>query len=280
MVHVKYFPFIRSLYFSYALIFDWLVIFFLIGISAWLDHWLAPVAVVLIAGRMKGLTELIHELSHGNGARNKYINFVFEMVCGPATLNTVESYWLLHAEHHRYLGTADDPAQIWFDQFQILNTRRAILDIFIKPLLGRALWNLITEIIQIRLKCRNYLRNMLLFWIPTLLLVFWLEFESLFFIYWMIPLFFIYPSLAFWSEVFDHFRTESGVRTCKGSWILRATIMTHNCGYHQLHHLRPDIPWYALPKVSQKHTFDRDVVGTLTQLFMALKKIDEPKAAT
>ncbi|WP_161564971.1 fatty acid desaturase [Okeania hirsuta] len=88
-----------------------------------------------------------------------------------------------------------------------------------------------------------------MFWIPTLFISYNLGVIKILLLYWFIPYLFIFPVILYWNIIVNHYHTETGTRTVINpisNWI------THNNGYHYIHHLFPNIPWYKLPKVHQE----------------------------
>jgi fatty acid desaturase len=61
-------------------------------------------------------------------------------------------------------------------------------------------------------------------------------------LYWVVPMLWCYSSFFYWSEIEDHFNTNTGTRTNVG-W---TNWLTHNNGFHSVHHKYPRIPWYRL----------------------------------
>lgn len=64
--------------------------------------------------------------------------------------------------------------------------------------------------------------------------------------YWIVPQILISPVLNYWSEIGDHYRVTGGRTRSDINWLLNR-LVSHNIGYHALHHADPSIPWFALP---------------------------------
>ena len=71
-------------------------------------------------------------------------------------------------------------------------------------------------------------------------------------LYWFIPYTFVFSTLNYWSEVGDHFRV-SGATTRSDLNRFVNTFVSHNIGYHALHHKYSSIPWFHLPEAYRAH---------------------------
>lgn len=98
----------RSLF---ALCLEWLIVCITIGTAVWAATWWAyALAVVVIATRQHALLILYHDAVHGHFARRPWLNdLLVNLFVGVPVLMPVEIYRPLHLQHHRALGTTDDP---------------------------------------------------------------------------------------------------------------------------------------------------------------------------
>ena len=71
-------------------------------------------------------------------------------------------------------------------------------------------------------------------------------------VYWLIPYTFIFSTLNYWSEVGDHYRVSGAKTRSDLNWFLN-TFISHNIGYHALHHKYSSIPWFRLPEAYRAH---------------------------
>ena len=69
---------------------------------------------------------------------------------------------------------------------------------------------------------------------------------------WLIPYTFIFSTLNYWSEVGDHFRVSGAKTRSDLNWFVN-TFISHNIGYHALHHKYSSIPWFRLPEAYRVH---------------------------
>jgi fatty acid desaturase len=71
-------------------------------------------------------------------------------------------------------------------------------------------------------------------------------------LYWLIPYAFVFSTLNYWSEVGDHYRVTGAATRSDLNWFVN-TFVSHNIGYHALHHKYSSIPWFRLPEAYRAH---------------------------
>ena len=74
-------------------------------------------------------------------------------------------------------------------------------------------------------------------------------------LFWIVPALAVMATLNYWSEVGDHYRVR-GAETRSDLNPLLNRLVSHNIGYHALHHRDPKIPWYLLPKAYAAHNHE------------------------
>lgn len=225
---------------------DWLLIATLISIGVYFDHWIVFLLLAWPIGLMQfAIGEaLAHEASHYNLFRSRRWNDWGEWVLSLPFLFSLSDYRKEHRLHHTKIGELEDHLVADYRARGLFNTPLRMLWIWLgQPLLGIAGF--------------HYLRSVL-FEISSLrsvvkLTVFWGTLFSLciatgnigyLLCLWILPLTWTYPAFLWWSEIRDHFNTKCGTRTDTG-WL---NYVTHNNGYHYVHHKYPTIPWYRLPE--------------------------------
>lgn len=95
----------------FALARQWIAIAAAVAFVVYVDKWWAwPIAAILIATRQHALLVLMHEASHFHLLSNRKLNdIISDLFCAfPSNVTTV-GYRYQHAEHHRYVNTAQDP---------------------------------------------------------------------------------------------------------------------------------------------------------------------------
>ena len=81
---------------------------FLFAISEW--TWLMPVLWLWFGAGMNGLVNLMHECAHYHVFKSRWgSDFLGHWVLGPLALTDFDDYRKRHWEHHRHLGTDEDP---------------------------------------------------------------------------------------------------------------------------------------------------------------------------
>ena len=101
--------------------------------------------------------------------------------------------------------------------------------------------------------------QLILFWAPLIFtcLIFG-QLHNLF-MYWIVPLLWVYPIFNYWSEIEEHYNTRNGSRSNIGKLL---NFLTHNEGYHSVHHRYPTIPFYNLPKAHIAFPLPDDDIST------------------
>lgn len=229
-----------------AITLDCLSIAFLISIGLYLDDW----RVWLILAWPIGLFQfalgecLTHEASHYNLFRSRWMNVAGEWLYCIPFFFTLSDYRREHAVHHHKLGDAEDHIVRDNQQRGLYETPPKLVWIwFCMPILGLAgLWFLRScSHLASSLKSVG---KIFIFWSLILLVGVHWGFTTEIVFGWLLPLFWCCASFLWWSEIRDHYNTRTGTRSDLG--ILN--VLTHNNGYHDVHHRFPSIPWYRLPE--------------------------------
>ena len=71
-------------------------------------------------------------------------------------------------------------------------------------------------------------------------------------LYWLVPYTFVFSTLNYWFEVEDHYRVSGAKTRSHLNWFFN-TFVSHNLGYHALHHKYSSIPWFRLPEAYRAH---------------------------
>jgi fatty acid desaturase len=226
---------------------DWAAITSIIALALQLDSWLFyPLAVWLIGCFQFALSEaLLHEASHHNLFRRRAWNDRLEVLYGLPFFQTVEQMRSEHVIHHTRLGKPGD--QLVADYEAIgLNARDANVFWlwFVKPILGFAGWYYCRAL---SLRPWREGRKIFVFWLVILVAFAAFGILHLLVLYWLIPFVWACQSFLYWSEITDHYRTETGIRS---NLSRLKNMLHHNNGYHYTHHHYPTIPWYRLPRAS------------------------------
>lgn len=233
---------------------DWIFILTVAGLSIFLDHWLAWLVAVLFIGVMQfSLAEaILHEAAHYNLFRSRRMHHWLQFLYAWPFLQTLGDYRAEHLNHHQHLMTDRD--QTWIDyRLYGLNAKHPNVFYiwFIKPFTLFPTWFF--------LRHGNALLNRAT-WLP--LGIFWGSVGGVFLVlgqihllllYWFTPLLLVYPIVNYWSEIEEHYNALSGSRSNLNRMV---NFLTHNEGYHSVHHKHPSIPFYNLPKAHRALTSD------------------------
>lgn len=232
-------------------------------------YWLAPLAIVVIAGLQNHLLILFHEGSHWlMHPKKKWNDFFTDLFCGAPLLQYVCNYRLLHWTHHRSTGTEGvDPEIELYEGQDFRYVRRSGI---------ATAWMLFKDLFVINLvrfqisfyryafraaKTQGHVvygpKEALAFflvWFPVGALAYafglWLELL----LFWFLPLFtvtFLFLKL----HVYGEHNGLDGPTELERTWFHRLPAWVNfliypiYSGYHVEHHLFPTVPWYAMPRL-------------------------------
>jgi fatty acid desaturase len=242
---IKYYLRPNSYYSFLAILRDWLMI----GCIVWLNvHyqsiWLYIPSVWLIGAFQFALGEsMLHDAAHHTLFTKKSLHYHLEFLYSLPFFWTVKHYRKEHLVHHSYLGKPKDRLVDEYEEFGFNTPGRNFFWLWmIKPITGYAGYHYLKEITLERF--RNGGIKIILFWAIIIISFAVLQQLQLLVLYWLVPYFWSYYSYVYWSEVSDHYNTSSGTRSNLNPI---TNFITHNNGYHYLHHKYPTIPWFQLP---------------------------------
>lgn len=190
---------------------------------------------------------LLHEASHWNLFKSRKLNDRLDFLYALPFFTTITTYRREHLAHHRELNKGDDHLQVDYDEWGLNTSKRGIFWLWwVKPSLGHSGWHTIKSVVLDN-NAREWTK-ILAFWTPVISLAAWAGALDLLLVYWFVPFLWCQSTMMYWSEVEDHYRTNSGTRTNIGRLYNR---LFHNNGYHHVHHDYPTIPWYRLHEAHQ-----------------------------
>ena len=248
---------------------DWLVIAGAISLSIYIEHWAVWVASVWVIGIMQfALAEaVLHEASHYNLFRSRHLHHRLQFLYAWPFMQTMNDYQAEHLAHHKYLMTERDQTSLDYKMYGLAKREPNLFFIwFIKPFTFYPTWHYLRHG-NAALDRANWL-PLGLFWIAVGGLFVALGQAQYFLLYWIVPLLWVYPILNYWSEIEEHYNTSDGSRSNLSRVI---NFLTHNEGYHTVHHRYPTIPFYNLPKahaafVGDESDISRGFLDTYRQL--------------
>ena len=227
---------------------DWIIIAGAVTISIIADHWVVLIATVCVIGIMQfALAEaVLHEASHYNLFRSRKLHHRLQFLYAWPFLQTMKDYQEEHLAHHRFLMTSQDQTTEDYRRYGLHDNPNLFYIWLVKPLTLFPTWNYI-RYGNAALDKSNW-TALGLYWGILLASFTALGQAHNLVLYWIIPLFWVYPILNYWSEIEEHYNTQYGSRSNLGRVL---NFLTHNEGYHTVHHLYPTIPFYNLPKAHE-----------------------------
>lgn len=250
-----------------ALLFEWAIIIFTIylalRIGAW---WSAVAAFVVVSTRQHALLILYHDAVHGHFARDGRVNdFMVNLFVGVPALLPVEVYRPLHIDHHRELGTDQDPERQLLYVNQAWNYQPLPAGALLRQLLGDLFIVNGARTIAAWRKSRPFppisAQTLLIAaaWIITLGL--WLVAQPalamIALALWVVPLLTLTQLLQKLRSYAEH-SGGPGVTPGWNDWTYswrpgqlgRMTIWPYNINRHCEHHQQPELAWHQLPPVA------------------------------
>lgn len=254
-----------------ALIFDWGVIFGVIGFSVWMNDWIVYLISVWIIGAFQYAIgeSLFHEASHYNLFKTKKLNNYLEWVYAVPFFVDMAQYRTEHLNHHYKMNTEADHIVRDYEVHGLNNPNKNLFWMwFIKPIIGYAGLFYIRFAIKLNpLKCSI---KFAIFWLPIISIFWYFDVLPILAMYWFIPFLWSFASFFYWAEISEHYNTKSGSRSDIG---FLKNLFHHNGGYHYIHHMYPTIPWYNLPKAHNALTpYDVDISTGFIDTYHQMKK--------
>lgn len=264
--------------------FHWSIIAAAIALSmlAWRELPLAAaiavyvVALVVIGGRQRGLSGLVHQASHGTFMASAHGNAVFAALLGGyPVLQSYTGYQQSHVVlHHGRFGSAKDPDYAFFRDAGLYeegaDSRR----------LNRYLFGLLSPIAVMRyvgfvIRSRIWTSDdsqserlgRLLYYVAAIAAISWFDVWPYVLGYWFVPLVTTQAWIGALSELAEHYpfmnRSQRGLirmsrnRDFGPAW--RLLIGEHRGeGYHLVHHLFPRLPIWNLHRAHRVLLADAD----------------------
>ncbi len=239
---------------------DWMAICLIAAFSIWANNiFIYLVSVWAIGIFQFAIGEgLLHEATHHNLFKNKLWNEQLEFLYAFPVLRTISSYREHHFPHHKGLGGEEDYIPEYYEMIGLNKENKNLFWLlFLKPVLGFTFYHFSIDAYY-HLKGLDYRPfktgfKISLFWLVVIVGFCLSGHIDILLLYWVVPLVWCFPCYSCWSEVHDHFNTVSGTRS---NLSFLANLLTHNNGYHYVHHLYPTIPWYKLPEAHKALCLD------------------------
>ena len=225
---------------------DWSLLFGVVALSIWIDHWLAYLLSIWIIGTLQfSIGEvLFHEASHYNLFKSKKLNDFFEFAYALPFFVDINQYRATHETHHIHMFKEDDHTLEDYELHGLNKPEKNMLWLWmIKPIIGYA--GLFYLRFVIELNPRKSAVKFITFWVIVGSLFWYFDALHILFFYWFVPFLWSFCSFYYWSEIGEHYNSKGGTRSDIG---FLKNFFHHNTGFHWVHHKYPSIPWYNLPK--------------------------------
>lgn len=229
---------------------------------------LYPIALFVIGTRQRALATLLHEASHKVLCANRVLNNAIGFVSGWLVFQSFYPYWRSHVqEHHPYLGEARDPDLANYVRQGLFGAEPSsfLLTRLLPIVVGFRIPSAFASLVRDRLIPRNWsiqplwhkteFLSFALFWMVAIATCASLNVLPLFLVYWIAPYFFAFLPVNWLIELAEHFpiilRTRDEVdmtRNRLGGPIENFFFGMHGENWHQVHHLRPGIPFWNVEK--------------------------------
>jgi fatty acid desaturase len=217
-----------------------------------------PLAILIIGTRQYALGEsMAHEASHSHLSGSRVINEGLGFATTWPFFYTLSGYRRFHnKEHHNVpLDSSNNSIYEDYEDWGLppaenpLTADQAVWHLVIKPLSGIISFRHLIKTIEDWYWDSDLVENtlMLVLWAVALALVIHFGYVMELLAYWIVPWLTVMAVLNFWSEVGDHYRVTDAATRSDLNWFVN-TFISHNIGYHALHHHYPKIPWFRLPE--------------------------------
>jgi fatty acid desaturase len=252
-----------------AILRDWAAIVGTAVLSLYVDHWAFYLAAVWVIGLFQfALGEgMLHEAAHYNLFKSRRLNHLGEIFYGLPFFCTVAQYQPEHRVHHAKLGDAEDKLVGEYRRFGLYGNKvNAAWLWFGKPVLGFPIYYV--SLVTLRPWTEGV--KIVAFWAVALATFYRFDLLHVLLLYWIVPLLWSNYAFVYWSEVENHYNTSSGTRTNVSRLY---NLLTHNGGYHAVHHKYPSIPWFHLRAAHERFFPDcKDVSRGFLDTYRQLRR--------
>jgi fatty acid desaturase len=221
--------------------------------------------IVVIAARQHALGILGHDGAHRLICRNRVLNdLLANILCEWPLMSNLSGYRVFHFEHHRKVGTPDDPELIHKNnEWRILNIpvlgqwpvpiRPWKFALFIAgDFFGAALPHLLMAARLTRARARADMISQFSFLGFAIALSVWLN------ALWVPILWFVSLGTVFWTIFRIRIWTEHvgtpGTHVLRPTALQKFIFLPHNTWCHYEHHEHPYVPCWALPSIRDPAT--------------------------
>jgi len=215
-------------------------------------------AYLLIASRLRGFENLLHEASHGNLFSNVREHDQYQFLYAFPVWRTLEDYRSSHMRHHHKLGDPKDDPDVQRIQYLGLDhiSERPVWYLVGLPLTGFLTLEYLLTVVWEFITSPASRFSKIIYCLSLSLLVYSTNSFSILLNYYLVPLLLVLPTTRYWAEAAEHVGTDMTVsfgssRNNIGFW-QQWLLHPHNDGFHALHHLHSQVPFYLLPDAHER----------------------------
>lgn len=230
-------------------------------VATWTNPLTILLAIILLAGRMMGLSVLMHDCGHRTLFKTQALNDVVgQWLCALPVMNDQPSYARGHLEHHRKAGSHDDPDLPNYQAYPVSRDsfRRKVK----RDLTGQTGFKLIAYIFkgasgvfsgaEARAGSAPFLKQLLvqavLFSILAAFGIAWA------YLLWVAAFMTVFMLIVRVRQVAEHAAVpdlydpdvRKNTRTVDAPWWQRWTVVPFGVNYHLEHHFMASVPCYRL----------------------------------
>ena len=227
-------------------------------ISAYLSTVIYLCSTLVIASRIRALEVLVHEASHNNLFASSSLHERLQFLYTFPVFRTLGDYRRSHLIHHKYLGdpTRDPDIQRMHKLGLDHLPERPLWLLFGVPMTGYLTYEYLTTDFYEFWKSRSLRVTKTAYWVMVLLTVLYVHaFQDLLY-YFFVPFLIILPVIRYWAEASEHLGLDLtgdfGTSRTNLGFLQQWYTHPHNDGYHSVHHLHSQIPFYLLPQAHQR----------------------------
>ncbi|KAL8899963.1 MAG: hypothetical protein Q9207_005924 [Kuettlingeria erythrocarpa] len=211
-------------------------------------------STLLIASRLRALENLVHEASHNNLFPSTPLHERLQFLYAYPVFRLVQDYRRSHLIHHKHLGDrSKDPDIIRLYGLGLDNLPdKPFWYLCGLPMTGYLTYEYLTTTFWEFWASSSSRASKTVFWMLISVAVANMHACQNFAYYYLVPFFIILPVTRYWAEVSEHLGLDlqgdfGGSRTNVG-FLHRWYLNPHNDGYHAVHHLCSQVPFYLLPQ--------------------------------
>ena len=242
----------------------WIALIFAL-VATWTHPLTIALGIVMLGGRLLGLSVLMHEAGHNSLFRTPSLNqSVGQWLAAYPVLGDCNAYGASHREHHRLAGTRDDPDLPNYARYPVTAAsfrRKLWRDLSgqtgLKMLAGA--FNGAGNRIMMRAGERTGSVNRGLIANAALLSVLWALGQPGLYLLWVAAYLTTYPLVARIRQIAEHGNVpglytpdpRANTRTTRANALERFLLCPNDVNYHIEHHLMPRVPAWKLRRLHE-----------------------------